>query len=162
MAFCKKCGAEISDNEVLCANCAKVSENVKNNSENAYRQATDFMSNVPDHSAEYTAEDMEQNKVYAILAYIGILFLVPILCAKESPFARFHANQGLVLFLFSIVCGIVVGILKVVLWYIPFVSALLTMAEGLITLALMIYGIYNAATGKAKELPILGRIKIYN
>ena len=31
----------------------------------------------------------------AILAYFGILVLIPILAAKDSKFARFHANQGL-------------------------------------------------------------------
>ena len=34
---------------------------------------------------------------------LGILCLVPILAAKDSPFAKYHANQGLVLFLLEIV-----------------------------------------------------------
>ena len=41
---------------------------------------------------EVTPEDVQNNKVFAILAYIGILVLVPIFAAKESKFARFHAN----------------------------------------------------------------------
>ena len=32
--------------------------------------------------------DIEENKVFAVLAYIGILFLVPLLAAPRSRFAR--------------------------------------------------------------------------
>ena len=42
---------------------------------------------------EVDAEDAEKNKVMGILAYLGILVLVPILAAKDSPFAKYHANQ---------------------------------------------------------------------
>ncbi len=43
-------------------------------------------------------EDVEKNKAMAILAYI--IFFIPLLAAKESKFAMYHANQGLNLFLF--------------------------------------------------------------
>ena len=39
----------------------------------------------------YDSRDVEDNKVMAILAYIWILFLVPLLAAKNSRFARYHA-----------------------------------------------------------------------
>ncbi|MEI8042594.1 MAG: DUF4339 domain-containing protein [Verrucomicrobiota bacterium] len=38
--------------------------------------------------------DVDKNKIFAVLAYLGILFLVPLLAAKESRFARYHTNQG--------------------------------------------------------------------
>lgn len=49
------------------------------------------------------------DKVYGILAYIGILVLVPLLAGK-TQFARFHANQGLVLFIADIILGVLIGI----------------------------------------------------
>ena len=46
---------------------------------------------------------MDSNdKIFGILGYIGILWLIP-LCAGKTEFCRFHANQGLVLFLACIV-----------------------------------------------------------
>src|SRR5437762_547806 len=78
-------------------------------------------------------KDVEQNKVYAILAYLGILVLVPLLAAKESKFAQYHANQGLVLFIADIICGFVIWI-PVVGW-----------AVGIALLVLWIMGIMNAA-----------------
>ena len=49
------------------------------------------------------------DKVYGILAYLGILFLVPLLAGK-TQFARFHANQGVVLFIADVILGILIGI----------------------------------------------------
>lgn len=45
----------------------------------------------------FDQKDVEENKLIAALAYLGLLFLVPLLVKKESPFAQFHAKQGLVL-----------------------------------------------------------------
>lgn len=39
-------------------------------------------------------QDVQANKVMAILAYFGLLVFVPLFAAKESRFARFHTNQG--------------------------------------------------------------------
>ncbi|MBQ0126675.1 MAG: zinc ribbon domain-containing protein [Bacteroidales bacterium] len=104
-----------------------------------------------DLTGEMDPEDINRNKVFAVLSYIGILVLIPIFCAKESRYARFHANQGLVLFLAELVCGAVAKIL------------LRPWAEGLVSLvffALAIMGIVYSVQGKAKELPVLGNIKL--
>lgn len=64
----------------------------------------------------FNTEDVQQNKVFGILAYIGILFLVPLLAARDSQYARFHTNQGIVLFITDIILGIVSGILSAFLY----------------------------------------------
>ena len=117
------------------------------------------LNNTPDTTAEYDQNDIEQNKVMAILAYLGILVLVPLFAAKESKFARFHTNQGLVLAIAEIVVSIAVNILD----GIPLVGIIVSIAGGLIGLVsfiLAIIGIINAAQGKAKELPVIGGIKL--
>ena len=43
--------------------------------------------------------DIEHNKIFAVLAYIGVLFPPLLLAAPRSRFARYHTNQGIVLFL---------------------------------------------------------------
>ncbi|MBI3258148.1 MAG: hypothetical protein HYZ54_01515 [Ignavibacteriae bacterium] len=100
--------------------------------------------------------DVEKNKVMAIIAYLGCLCLVPLFAAKDSPFARYHANQGLVLLLFSILLSgvgfmIDIGMLSFVL-----------LALRLGILVLMILGIMNAAQGKMKPLPLIGGISLIN
>ncbi|MEI9966420.1 MAG: hypothetical protein WDN67_02055 [Candidatus Moraniibacteriota bacterium] len=41
--------------------------------------------------------DIEKNRLVAALSYLGLLFLIPLLLKTDSPFAQFHARQGLVL-----------------------------------------------------------------
>jgi len=43
----------------------------------------------------------------AILAYLTWLVLIPLFAAKESKFARFHCNQGIVLAVAEIIAVIV-------------------------------------------------------
>lgn len=101
---------------------------------------------------EFTKDDIEQNKVMGVLAYI--FFLIPLLAAKESPFAKFHTNQGLLVFLAAAAVNIVGGI-------IPFIGWILIIPLGnLAILVLGIMGIINAANGKAKKLPVIGNIEI--
>jgi uncharacterized membrane protein len=106
------------------------------------------------------AADVEKNKVFGILAYLGILWLVPLLAAKDSPFARYHTNQGLVLFLGAIGAWIATIILDLVLVFIPILGwfLMVVLHIGLIlgVLALAIIGIINAANGVCKPLPVIG------
>ena len=44
-------------------------------------------------------KEIQEGKMYAVIAYLGILCLVPLLLKKENKFALFHGKQGLVLFI---------------------------------------------------------------
>jgi uncharacterized membrane protein len=107
------------------------------------------------------AADIAKNKAFAVLAYIGLLFLVPLLAAPESRFARYHTNQGIVLFLAAIIAN--AGV--VVLMFLPFVGCLatpLTFVTVIGPLVLMVMGIVNAASGVCKPLPLIGQYQILN
>lgn len=113
-------------------------------------------------SLEVTPEDAEKNKVFGILAYIGILFLVPLLAAKDSPFAKYHANQGLVLFLAAVALSICISIIEVILGIVGvyFLDWIFSVLFLLFMVGLIILGIINAAAGKCVPLPVIGGIKI--
>lgn len=113
----------------------------------------------PDTTAEYDSKDIQDNKIMAVLAYIGILLLIPLFAAKNSKFARFHVNQGLPL----MIVGLAIGIISIPLGLIPIVriiTGIIFGLAGICVLVLAILGIVNAATGKAKELPLVGKFKI--
>jgi len=95
--------------------------------------------------------DASSNKVMAVLAYLGILVLVPLLAAKESKFARFHTNQGLILLICSIVSFFIGKVPSI-----AFISWILNIA----ILILAIIGIINAVKGETKELPLVGKFTI--
>jgi len=114
---------------------------------------------VPPSMVPPDAADIEQNKIYAILAYLGPLFLVPLLAAPQSKFARYHANQGIVLFLATVV-GMVGSF---ILMMVPLVACLVSVFPFVIGLAaffFMILGIVNAAQGETKPLPLIGQYRI--
>jgi len=105
--------------------------------------------------------DVEKNKVMALLSYISILWLVPLLAAKDSPFAKFHCNQGILLTIVAFGVGIVLGIGSTILSFIPVirvvagcVSCVLFPALMAAVLVLAIMGIMNALNGKMKPLPM--------
>ena len=88
----------------------------------------------------------------AVLAYLGLLFLVPLFAAKESPFARYHTNQGMLLFIAEFVGVIATAV--------PFVGWIAGALISVFTTALFIIGIINAMKGEAKELPFIGKFRI--
>ena len=98
------------------------------------------------------AKDIEENKVFGVLAYIGILFLVPLLAAPKSKFAKFHANQGCVLF--------IAGAILSFIWVIPVLGWIVGFFGGIFLLVLAILGIINALNGKMEKLPVIGDISI--
>ena len=99
----------------------------------------------------YDSRDIEDNRIMAILAYIWILFLVPLLAAKDSRFARFHAYQGATLFIAWVVVNVVGRLL-------PYNLSGLAWIASVLVLALAIVGIMNAYRGQAKPLPLIGRL----
>jgi uncharacterized membrane protein len=165
MTFCGNCGTQVQDGIKFCPSCGKeVGTAPEQQAQSPYQQQ---IRQVP-------ANDAEANKVMAILSYI--IFFIPLLTGdhKKSPFVKHHANQGTVLFLFCLAWGIVNAILTAILgailinpatWYSGSwgVYGVITTILGLIWIApavLGIIGIVNAATGKTKSLPIIGRFRI--
>lgn len=95
----------------------------------------------------------DQGKVYAIVGYLGILFLVPLLAAPNDKFAQYHARQGMVLFIAEVILWIVAWLLMLVtfgfgVFFMPVVSIL--------AIIWSILGIVNAANGEMKPLPVIG------
>lgn len=95
------------------------------------------------------AQDIQQNKAVAVIGYI--LFFVPLLAARESKFAMYHANQALTLFLTALACNIVFGMIPIIGWF------LLLPLGNIAILVLAVLGILNAANGSCKPLPVIGK-----
>ncbi|WP_017473348.1 DUF4870 domain-containing protein [Amphibacillus jilinensis] len=96
--------------------------------------------------------DVQQNKNIAMIAYL--IFFIPLLAAKESKFARYHANQGLNLFIFSAAINILGSL-------IPVIGGFFIIPVGMfIALALMIVGMLNANKGLQQPLPVIGSFEI--
>lgn len=159
MAFCNKCGNQLPDGANNCPNCGAPAGNTQQNTQNAQDFVNNMM-NTNDTTSQFDPQDINNNKGMSLLAYIGFLFLVPLLACPNSKFARYHTNQGLVLFLLEFALGVVTGILGIIPIAGLIIGGLLSAVGGIFTLVLMIMGIINAAQGQAKELPLIGKITL--
>lgn len=122
------------------------------------KNALEQVMNTTDLTSQYIPEDIAEGKLMSVLSYLWILFFLPLVVCPNSKFGRFHANQALVLFIVGIVFGVVGSVIGIL--GISVLTWIVTTVLGLADLALVILGIYHAATGKAKELPLIGKIRI--
>lgn len=159
MAFCNKCGNQLPDGANNSPNCGAPAGNTQQNTQNAQDFVNNMM-NTNDTTSQFDPQDINNNKGMSVLAYIGFLFLVPLLACPNSKFARYHTNQGLVLFLLEFALGVVTGIIGIIPIAGLIIGGLLSAVGGIFTLVLMIMGIINAAQGQAKELPLIGKITL--
>ena len=72
-----------------------------------------------DLTGMYDTNDINQNKALSIVAYIPVLFLITWLAAGHSPYAKFNANQGLILTIFAAAAAIVNKFIGFVIGWIP-------------------------------------------
>lgn len=163
---CKLCGTNFADGAKFCPSCgAPVEADANNNTNNMdFSAKLASLNNTEDTTSSFSNDDILNNKVMAILAYFGILVLIPLFAAKDSKFARFHTNQGLVLFLAIIAYGIVASIagsiIAAISWNLYFILSTVLNLVYLVFGVLAIIGIINAAKGRAKKLPVIGGITL--
>jgi len=130
--------------------------------------------NTPDTTGDYDPADIEKNKTMCGLAYF--LFFLPLVACSDSKFGRYHANQGLLVLMAGLICGIVDIVVSIVtsvlygaiFWRFPhFLTSFASLIIWLIfcvlwlaVAAMAFFGLINGFSGKAKELPIIGKIRI--
>ena len=123
---------------------------------------------------KFEKKEIESGKVMSVLAYLGILCLIPFLLKKNNKFVRAHAKAGLNLFILEIIWGVLVSFLVAIFapsaLYGIFTGAglawggiaLVNAVSWLGNLAffiLSIVGIVNVLNGEYKDLPVLGGFK---
>lgn len=128
MKICPKCGAQMEDRAMFCANCGT-------NYSNPYATAAPV---VPewDHTAEFDPKDVSDNKVIAMLVYLlGVIgILIALIGSSNSPYASFHVRQSLKfvvietlatlaagILCWTVIVPIAAGIFAVVLWVVKII-----------------------------------------
>lgn len=170
MANCKKCGFENKDDANFCANCgSRIEKPAELPPAEPVKEEKKEEKNRTEFSEELKERlDIQNNKGYSYCSYLGILVLIPIFMAPNSKFAKFHANQGLVLMIASIAYTIASRVLSAILGALfslvsPFLGTAINVVfalPALAFLALAIIGIINVSNGEFKKLPIIGDFEI--
>ena len=88
--------------------------------------------------------------LFGILAYLGILVLIPLLAKKEDKFVLDHAKQGLVM----LIAWTAVYILGT---FIPLLGWFIILPLGSLALFILwVWAIVNVVTGKQWTFPFVG------
>lgn len=176
MAFCTNCGAQLEEGATTCPACGKetgapAAAQPAQNAANDFVASVQNLNNTADTTAEYSQTDIVSGKGMSVLAYLGILCLIPLFAAKANRFVQFHVRQGFTLmlaeaalYIVNLLAGAVFarrlyGFVVGYAWpyYIFSISCWIGMV---LATVLAVIGIVNACRGRAKELPITGKIKI--
>lgn len=112
----------------------------------------------------------DEDKLWAVLGYLGILCLLPLLLKKDKSFVQFHAKQGLVMLIVCVALWIIsipFAILALVPVVGPIMAGLWTAVAAIVGIGLFvlwIIAIVNVVQGKTWKMPVLGgfadRIKL--
>lgn len=119
----------------------------------------EFMNQFNDEQAQanFDPADVQKNKSLAIIAYFWILFFLPYVAAKDSAFAKFHANQAFNFLVASLVISVVSGIITII----PILGPLVAIVLRLPVFAAMIILMICASKGMAVRIPVIGNLEIF-
>lgn len=119
-----------------------------------------------DETNRFKQEDIENNSALAVLSYIPFMFFIPMIIKPTSGYLRYHGIQGLTMFLTFVGLEFVdVLLCAIANAAVPgavgsYISIAVTLIANLCVLLLIAIGIANAVKGYARELPIIGKIKL--
>ena len=147
MKTCNNCGAQVEDVAKFCPECGFKF--------GAIAEPRAAVTDIYDHTSEFSPEDIANNKLYAILMYCVSLMgiIIGLLAAGDSPYVRFHIKQSLKLFVCEVLLGLITGAL--------FWTVIVGIAGGIAIVVLAVVDIIclvNACKGLAKEPPIVCKI----
>jgi uncharacterized membrane protein len=95
----------------------------------------------------FSKEDVINGKMYAVLAYLSIFCIVPLIVKKNNAFVLVHGRQGLVLFVAEVATLVISIVLPLI--FRPFLFILFVFS---------FWGMVTAIRGQFVELPIIARI----
>ncbi len=162
MKNCPRCNANLDDNAMFCTTCGLQFANPQEQpAQNTYAQPNQApgypmpaVANPYDHTAEFSPEDVADNKLYAMLLYLtsilGIIVAVLVQKNKNSAYLEFHIKQNIKVLIIQSLIALIMGIL-----WITFIAPMAGMICIIITLVVQVIGFFNTASNKSVELPII-------
>jgi len=147
MAFCAKCGAQLTDGSAFCSSCGA-----------AVGTATVIPSTSVDSSQ---ASNGLTSNVAGALAYFTIIPAIIFLVAapyNRDRFVRFHAFQCLFLAAAVFVLFFALGFLAMIPFVGWLVGVIILPLLGLGILALVLFTMYKAYNNEKFMLPVIGKL----
>ncbi|MBP5491849.1 MAG: zinc-ribbon domain-containing protein [Clostridiales bacterium] len=140
--FCPKCGTQLPDDAVACSSCGAPLGAAPQPAAQA----------APVYTAP-AAKAANGTRGLCMISYLGIFGLYALVLNKEDADIRFHVNQALCLNVFLIIATLF-----------NIIPILGQIAFGIATIMYIVFtimGILNAKNGVQKELPIVGKYRLF-
>ena len=143
MINCPRCGAQVEEGSIFCSACGNQMQ----------PGAVPVQTYDPyDHTREFDAKDISDNKVISMLVYLmgAIGIIIALLAANKSEYAAFHVRQALKFTVIEILTGIVAAF--------TFFTVIVPVAAGIFLAVLWVVKIicfFQICSGKAKEPAII-------
>lgn len=130
-----------------------------------------FMSSIKDYTDSFSLEEIESGKALSIVSYL--IPLVPFILSKKNNYVKFHTLNGMnILFtylifliikrtlsyIFGTPCDLVSGLKCIIL---PISLRIFFAFINMIFSFIILYGVLNVCNNKAKEIPIISKIKLF-
>lgn len=161
--FCTKCGAEHTESVNFCPSCGAAAApgeplyNSQAGPEPQPQQSAQFQQGYQSQQSYYAPPPQppagkKYSEPVAVFCYLSILILIPLVLEPDSKFVRYHANQGLILLLASLLCSAVA--------IIPYLGWIAAAAGAIFCFVCFIIGLVNSLGGEMKPLPLIGKYEL--
>ena len=183
MKICPNCGAQLDDQAAFCVTCGirlpvnaapaqpappvqPAQQQYQNPNGQQYQQpyqqqqyatapAAPVVSEY-DHTEEFDAKDVSDNKAYAMLVYLmgTIGIIIALLAGKDSGYVQFHVRQGIKLTIVEMLATII-GVVLAFTIIVPIAAGVLA----IVLLVARIIAFFDICKGRAREPIIVRKLK---
>lgn len=103
-----------------------------------------------DSAVEAVKKQGVLSRFLAAISYLGVLCLLPVVLRVKNEYVRFHARQGLILFIAEIVFTLI--------WVIPFIGWIIGFIGWITCFIISLAGLVNGIAGQEWKIPVLYRL----
>lgn len=136
--YCRYCGCSLSEDARYCPNCGKPVD----------------------------GEHVSGSRACCVLAYIPILFWLPLVAKNKTEFGKQVANQGLLLlianFVGNLILNILIGVFNILVFTRPIsmIIGIVSFVYNVVIVVYVIMGMVNAYKYKLTKIPVIGNITL--
>lgn len=133
-------------------------EDIQEKTEELKDKAEEILKDIKDNTKKFDKKDIQENKAMACLSYI--LPPVPYFIENKSKWVRYHAIQGMNLFIIFIILSLAVSVINsLILGSFEYLQTILRTILNVFAAIYAIVGIINVCNDEAKELPLINKFK---
>lgn len=88
------------------------------------------------------------SRIMALISYLGVLSLVPLVVNRKDPYVQFHARQGVLIWMWEV--------LAIYTLLLPAVGKFFFKFSSLACLVLSVLGVVSVLLGRAWKFPMIG------